>query len=135
MGSQGISGEQANWQVATGEGHKRSWVAEYKKECEIIFSIFTSKISWFDGLGGMSVFIFLISPGGDDSYYTIYIQWQMMVITSVKFERKHSSNSFKKGLLKIFPPAVVLKSHSPSWKDQYLVQHVKVLFLNPNKIC
>jgi len=80
MGSQGINGEQANWQVATGEGHKRSprfpWVAEYKKKrvCEIIFCIFTSKTSWFDGLGGMSVFVFLISPGRDSSYYTIYIR-------------------------------------------------------------
>ncbi len=31
----GTSGEQANWQVAAGEGHKRStwfpWVAKYKK--------------------------------------------------------------------------------------------------------
>lgn len=73
-----------------------------KRVCEIIFCIFTSKTSWFDGLGGMSVFVFLISPGGDSSYYTIYIQWQMMVITSVTFERKHSSYSFKNSFFRVF---------------------------------
>lgn len=81
MGAQGINGEQANWQVATGEGHKRSplfpWVAEYKKECVRLYFAF----SHLKHLGLMdwvaSVFIFLISPGGDDSYYTAVAQWFM----------------------------------------------------------
>lgn len=47
MGSQGTNGEQANWQVAAGEGQKgqpgfHGWL-NTKKKCKMSFWIFTSK--------------------------------------------------------------------------------------------
>lgn len=81
----------------------------------MLFCVFRSKtLIWW--IGSHAVFVFLISAAGDSCYYTIYIQWRMMVITSVKFKKKHSFNSFEKSLLKISTSAV-LKSHSPSWHD------------------
>lgn len=52
-GSQGTNGEQANWQVAAGEGHKRStwfpWVAESKKwHVRCCFAFLHQLKPWFD---------------------------------------------------------------------------------------